>query len=92
MLYSDLGAQAPSFGAPFRLLRGDLAVLDGSDAVREFDRQDPYGSRVAQDGNPQSKWERHMVWLLLLVGVIVFALLAARVTQVRRRKSANTGH
>jgi len=92
VLYSDLGAQAPSFGAPFRLLRGDLAVLDGSDAVREFDRQDPYGGRVAQDGNPQSKWERHMVWLLLLVGVIVFALLAARVTQVRRRKSANTGH
>ncbi len=33
-----------------------------------------------------------MVWLLLLVGVIVFALLAARVTQARRRKSANTGH
>lgn len=92
VLYSDLGAQAPSFGAPFRLLRGDLAVLDGSDAVREFDRQDPYGTRIAQDGNPQSKWERHMVWLLLLVGVIVFALLAARVTQVRRRKSANTGH
>ena len=27
VLYSDLGAQAPSFGAPFRLLRGDLAVL-----------------------------------------------------------------
>ena len=47
---------------------------------------------VGHDGNPQSKWERHMVWLLLLVGVIVFALLAARVTQVRRRKSANTGH
>jgi len=26
-----------------------------------------------------------MVWLLLLVGVIVFELLAARVTQVGRR-------
>ena len=92
VLYSDLGAQAPSFSAPFRLLRGDLAVLDGTDVVREFDRQDPYGTRLAHDGNPQSKWERHMVWLLLLVGVIVFALLAARVTQVRRRKSANAGH
>ncbi|MDV9041809.1 hypothetical protein [Stenotrophomonas sp. RAC2] len=92
VLYSDLGTQAPVFGPPFRLLRGDLAVLDGTGIVRDFDRQDPYGSRVAQGGNPQSKWERHMVWLLLLVGVIVFALLAARVTQVRRRKSANAGH
>ena len=34
-----------------------------------------------------------MVWLLLAVGVVVFSLLAARITQVRRRrKSASSGH
>jgi hypothetical protein len=33
------------------------------------------------------------VWLLVLVGLVVFALLAARVTQVRRRRtSASNGH
>lgn len=93
VLYSDLGAQGPTLGTPFRLLRGDLAVIDGSDVVRDFDSQDPYGSRIADEGNPQSKWEQHMVWLLVLVGVVVLALLAARVAQIRRRrKSANSGH
>lgn len=93
VLYSDLGAQGPALDTPFRLLRGDLAVIDGSDVVRDFDSQDPYGSRIAQEGNPQSKWEQHMVWLLVLVGVVVLALLAARVAQIRRRrKSANSGH
>lgn len=93
VLYSDLGTQGPTLGTPFRLLRGDLAVIDGSDVVRDFDSQDPYGSRIAEEGNPQSKWEQHMVWLLLLVGIVVFALAAARITQIRRRrKSASTGH
>lgn len=93
VLYSDLGTRGPTLGTPFRLLRGDLAVIDGSNVVRDFDSQDPYGSRIAQEGNPQSKWEQHMVWLLLLVGIVVFALAAARITQIRRRrKSASTGH
>ncbi|MHC1655237.1 hypothetical protein ACODUL_18340 [Stenotrophomonas maltophilia] len=93
VLYSDLGTQGPTLDTPFRLLRGDLAVIDGSDVVRDFDSQDPYGSRIAEEGNPQSGWEKHMVWLLIAVGVVVFALLAARITQVRRRrKSASTGH
>ncbi|WMR44704.1 hypothetical protein, partial [Stenotrophomonas maltophilia] len=47
----------------------------------------------------QSKWERHMVWLLLLVGVIVFALLAAapatgynrRATRWEKRNTAAEG-
>lgn len=93
VLYNDLGANAPSLAEPFRLLRGDLAVLDGSGQVRDFDSRDPYGARVAEDGNPQPWWSQHMVWLLLLVGVVVFMLLAARVAQVRRRRaSANPGH
>jgi hypothetical protein len=93
VLYNDLGQQGPSLEAPFRLLRGDLAVLDGSGVVSDFDSKDPYGARVADAGNPQPVWQQHMVWLLVLVGLVVFALLAARVAQIRRRrKSASSGH
>jgi hypothetical protein len=93
VIYNDLGAQGPLLDQPFRLLRGDLAVLDGSGVVTDFDSKDPYGARVADAGNPQPWWQQHMVWLLVLVGLVVFALLAARVTQIRRRrKSGNTGH
>lgn len=93
VIYNDLGAQGPLLEQPFRLLRGDLAVLDGSGVVTDFDSRDPYGARVADAGNPQPWWQQHMVWLLVLVGLVVFALLAARVTQIRRRrKSGNAGH
>ncbi|AHY60348.1 cellulose biosynthesis cyclic di-GMP-binding regulatory protein BcsB [Stenotrophomonas rhizophila] len=93
VLYNDLGVQGPALDQPFRLLRGDLAVLDGSGVVSDFDSHDPYGARLAESGNPQPWWQQHMVWLLVLVGLVVFALLAARVTQVRRRRtSASNGH
>lgn len=93
VLYNDLGAQGPLLDQPFRLLRGDLAVLDGSGVVSDFDSHDPYGARLAQTGNPQPWWQQHMVWLLVLVGLVVFALLAARVAQIRRRRASGTsGH
>jgi len=93
VLYNTLGSNAPSLDEPFRLLRGDLAVLDGSGRVSDFDSQDPYGARMAAEGDPQPWWRQHMVWLLLLVGVVVFMLLAARVAQVRRRRAtASQGH
>jgi len=93
VLYNDLGAHAPTLDEPFRLVRGDLAVLDGRGVVTDFDSRDPYGARVAAEGNPQPWWRQHMVWLLLLVGVVVFMLLAARVAQVRRRRAtAAQGH
>lgn len=93
VLYHDLGTGVPSLDEPFRLVRGDIAVLDGSGVVHDFDSRDPHGARVAGEGNPQPWWRQHMVWLLLLVGVVVFMLLAARVAQVRRRRaSANQGH
>gem|GEM_PF-3747508 len=51
------------------------------------------GARLADVGNPQPWWQQHMVWLLVLVGLVVFALLAARVAQIRRRRASGTsGH
>lgn len=93
VLYSTLGAHAPSLQQPLRLLSGDLAVLDGSGQVNAIDSTDPYGARRAAQDNPQPALQQHMVWLLVLVGLVLFALLAARITQVRRRRAAaNRGH
>ncbi|UYB51664.1 cellulose biosynthesis cyclic di-GMP-binding regulatory protein BcsB [Xanthomonas sp. AM6] len=93
VIYRELGAQGPQLDAPFRLIRGNLALLDARGVVQDFDGQDPTGAQLAEQADPQPVWQQHMVWLLVLVGVIVFMLLAARVTQVRRRrKSAQSGH
>jgi len=92
VIYRELGNRIPSIAEPFRLMRGSVAVLDGSGLVQDFDRNDPEGLRVAVDGNPQPAWQRHMVWLLLLVGVVVFLLLAARVAQIRHRRKLENTH
>lgn len=88
VIYSDLGLQNFSLEEPFRLLHGDLAVLNGSGVVKEFNGEDPYGARIAEEGNPEPWWHQHMFWILLLVVVIAFMLLAARVAHVRRRRQA----
>ncbi|MBN6150050.1 hypothetical protein JR065_06835 [Xanthomonas sp. AmX2] len=93
VIYRELGAQGPQIDEPFRLIRGNLALLDARGVVQDFDGQDPSGAQLAEQADPQPVWQQHMVWLLVLVAVIVLMLLAARVTQVRRRrKSAQNGH
>lgn len=93
VIYRELGTQGPQLEEPFRLIRGNLALLDARGVVQDFDGQDPTGARLAEQADPRPIWEQHMVWLLALVALIVFMLLAARVTQVRRRrKSAQSGH
>ncbi len=88
--YREFGA--PQLASPFRLVRGSVALLDGRGAVQDYDAQDPSGARLALDGNPEPMWQRHMVWLLALVAVIALMLLAARVAQVRRRRTAAKEH
>lgn len=88
VIYRELGTQGPQIAEPFRLIRGNLALLDANGVVQDFDGQDPTGARMAEQSNPQPLWQQHMVWLVVLVGVIVFMLLAARVVQIRRRRRA----
>ncbi|MGV1106819.1 hypothetical protein [Xanthomonas translucens] len=88
VIYRELGTQGPQIAEPFRLIRGNLALLDANGVVQDFDGQDPTGARMAEQSNPQPLWQQHMVVLVVLVGVIVFMLLAARVVQIRRRRRA----
>ncbi|OAX53948.1 hypothetical protein [Xanthomonas graminis] len=88
VIYRELGTQGPQIAEPFRLIRGNLALLDANGVVQDFDGQDPTGARMAERSNPQPLWQQHMVWLVVLVAVIAFMLLAARVVQIRRRRRA----
>ena len=88
--YREFGA--PRLESPFRLVRGSVALLDGRGLVQDYDAQDPSGARLAEEGNPEPAWQKHMVWLLVLVGAVAFLLLIARVAQVRRRRAASKGH
>lgn len=92
VVYRELGNGIASIAEPFRLVRGSVALLDGRGLVQDFDREDPEGLRIAVDGNPQPVWQRHMVLLLVLVGVIVLMLLAARIAQIRRRRKTDGAH
>lgn len=89
VLYNDLDAQGPALDQPLRLLRGDIAVLDGSGNVKTFDQNDPFGTLIANADNPLPWWKQQMVWLWIIVLAVLSALLLARVTQVRRRRQAS---
>jgi hypothetical protein len=84
--YYTVGKVMPLISQPFRLARGNLAVIDSSGPILQMDKSDPTGSRLADEGNPQSLWQRNMGLWLILISVIAFVLIAARVAQVRRAK------
>lgn len=85
IVYRGVGDRAPTMIPSFRLTRGNLAVVGDRGLLVQIDTDDPTGSKLAEAGNPQSTWERYMSIWLVLIGVIIFVLLAARITHVRRR-------
>ncbi|WP_035051676.1 cellulose biosynthesis cyclic di-GMP-binding regulatory protein BcsB [Andreprevotia chitinilytica] len=92
ILYRTVGQAAPTLDQPFRLTHGNVAVLGDGGPVSQLDTNDPTGSKLAKEGNPQSLWESHMTLWLVIMGVVAFVLIAARVAQVRRRKAGGEGH
>ncbi|AVY95538.1 hypothetical protein DAI18_16905 [Microvirgula aerodenitrificans] len=84
--FRTVGSEAPDVPKPFRLARGNFAVIDEGGPTLQIDTADPTSARLADEGNPQSMWERHMWAWLALIGVIAFMLMAARIAQVRRRR------
>ena len=91
VIYRNIGAHAPVPEGSFRLTRGNLAVLGDSGLLLQIDSDDPGGAKLAEAANPQSLWDRHMVLWLIIMGVIAFILIAARVTHVRKRKQPQEG-
>ncbi|WP_034293510.1 cellulose biosynthesis cyclic di-GMP-binding regulatory protein BcsB [Herbaspirillum sp. RV1423] len=85
ILYRNIGTQAPTPAGSFRLTRGNFAVVGDNGLLLQIDTNDPTGSELADASNPQSMWEKHMTLWLIIIGALAFALIAARVAQVRRR-------
>lgn len=77
-------------GRPPLLSKGNLAAISAEGILLAIDRNDPTGEKLARDANPQTIWDRYWWAWSTLLGVIVFALLAARITQVRRRSKGDT--
>jgi len=91
IVYRDVGPTAPTLERPFRLGRGNLAVLNDAGPALQMDMDDPNGARVAEADNPQSLWQRHMSWWIALTLAILLILLVARVVHVKRRRGRNNG-
>jgi hypothetical protein len=91
VIYRDLGAGPPTFGEPFQMTRGNVAVVNDLGLLSEFDTKDPTGSVLAKTDNPQPVWNKYMGLWIVLAGLIVLALITARVVQVRRAKQNKAG-
>ncbi|WP_076593591.1 hypothetical protein [Herminiimonas arsenitoxidans] len=90
--YYTVGKHMPLLNNSFRLAHGNLAVLTDAGPVLQIDKDDPTDSRFALEDNPQSLWQRYMWVWLIVIAVIIFILISARVAQVRRnrRKAAES--
>jgi hypothetical protein len=83
--YSTVGQTAAILPASLQLSRGDVAIVDGSGTLRQFDTRHP-GEIVEADDGP---WlTRH--WLMwgvpaVLVGLLIVLLLAANVARRRHQ-------
>jgi hypothetical protein len=94
VLWQRIGLPAPSFGKPFRLARGDVALVGADGPLVELDSTDPAGSRmVARDGQLTSTlelaWQHGPSWgfWTLIVLLALFLLLLARAAWVKRHRN-----
>lgn len=91
VLWQTIGAEAPSFDKPFRLARGDIALVGAEGPLVEIDSADPSGSlmAVAEDGPTRDlAWRRSLSWgVPTMIGLAaLFLLLLARAAWVRRQR------
>lgn len=90
VMYHVIGQDVPKLSKSYRLTEGNLAVIGDQGVLLQIDKNDPSGISVIESSNPQSLFERY-IWLwIVLVGLFIFALLAARVAYVRRKKSESS--
>lgn len=87
VLYHVIGKEIPKPEQSYRLTQGNLAVIGDRGVLLQMDKNDPSGAEIIETSNPQSIFEKYMWVWGVLVAIFVFALLAARVAYVRRKKS-----
>lgn len=89
LVYRTLGADAPRFAKPILLNRGDAAILGDSGALTTFDTQDPSGSQLIENQEPNrlDAWRTpSLLWLIPGGTVLILILLLAGRNARRNRQ------
>lgn len=93
VLWQTIGATPPTFDRPFRLARGDVALVGSRGPLVEIDSSDPAGSRMVADTSEETPlyrraWERGTSWgVYTILGFLVFfILLFVGASWVKRRR------
>ncbi|MDR1968529.1 MAG: cellulose biosynthesis cyclic di-GMP-binding regulatory protein BcsB [Burkholderiaceae bacterium] len=87
VVYRNLGAEPPAPGESFQLTRGNVAVVNDVGLLTEFDTKDTTGSVLAHENDPQSPWDKYMALWVVLVGLVIVALLVAKVVHMRAKRN-----
>lgn len=87
VLYHVIGKEIPKPQQSYRLTQGNLAVIGDHGVLMQIDKNDPSGADLIETSNPQSIFEKYMWVWVVIAAIFIFALLAARVAYVRRKKS-----
>ena len=91
LLYSTIGSRSASFGAPFVLAGGDVAVLGSQGVLAQIDTRDPFGNRPA--GGDRKTWIQEVwgnaAWSGSAGAAGLLLLIVLRARHVRRRQSGD---
>jgi hypothetical protein len=90
--WQTIGAMAPNFDQPFRLARGDVALVGNSGPLVEIDSNDPAGSRMVVESSDETPFyhppmERVISWGVygVLGFMVLFILLLAGAAWAKRQ-------
>ncbi|MFK3970656.1 hypothetical protein ACI2KS_07980 [Pseudomonas sp. NPDC087358] len=88
MLYRTLGGQAPNFGRPVLLERGNVTILGDDGPLTTFDAKDPTGSQMIDDQEPKGldAWRKPSALWLIPAALIAFLLLLLAGRRARRNR------
>ena len=93
--YRTVGRDPPEFRVPFRLSRGDIAVVGSTGLLLEIDSRDPARSRPANEPEEEVPWytlsREHMIWLGGAAALLIFVYGLGRVLRARARRRLSSG-
>lgn len=87
ILYRAVGAEPAQLDKPFRLSRGDVAIVGSDGLLTEIDSDGSYDGRLI--ASSEEAWLQRMLWWVLpTVAITLFVLLLVAASFARRRAAA----
>lgn len=87
MIYQTVGSRPMQINEPFRLGRGNLAVIGKDGVLLELDTRDEAGD-LSDD--PRSMWFRSTPWMIPVAAMAGFVFLLILARRAHRRHSSST--